>query len=295
VIASGTDAALLQRIEAYFDAAPRPAADVERHGPFTLFVSRIPWRFYARPERGLFDDGRGVTAEHVRAVRARQRELGVREAFEWVAETTPSLAGAAAAAGLEVQAVPLLAAPVDALKAQPPPAAGGTRLRMLADDDDALARSQDVVEVAFGGVAGAGADVGFLRERIRQGITGVAVAEGPEGTVLGAGSHHPVGNVSELTGIGVLPDARRRGIGAALTALLAVDARAAGASLLVLSAADDAVARLYERVGFRRVGTACFARARVTSSAPRASVPPGSPSAPSSAPPGSPSDTDPST
>jgi hypothetical protein len=27
-----------------------------------------------------------------------------------------------------------------------------------------------------------------------------------------------------------------------------------------LSAADDAVASLYERLGFRRIGTACFGR-----------------------------------
>jgi ribosomal protein S18 acetylase RimI-like enzyme len=274
VTAGGADAALLQRIEAYFDAAPRPAADVEEHGPFTLFVSRIPWRFYARPRRGLRDDGArtGPTSRDVLAVRARQRELGVREALEWVAETTPSLAGAAASAGMEVVQVPLLAAPVDALRPAPVPALASVRLRMLGADDAALSASQDAVDVAFGGVGGAGSDVGFLRERIRRGITGVGVAEGPEpgGAVLGAGSHHPVGMVSELTGIGVLPSARRRGLGAALTALLAEDARASGATLLVLSAADDAVARLYERVGFRRVGTACFGRAPASTGGPRA-------------------------
>ena len=105
--AVGTDADLLERIEAYFDAAPRPAADVEEHGALTLFVSRIPWRFYGRPRLGLAED---VGADDVAAVRARQRELGVREAFEWVHETTPSLAGAAtrgrAARSLQV---PLLA------------------------------------------------------------------------------------------------------------------------------------------------------------------------------------------
>jgi ribosomal protein S18 acetylase RimI-like enzyme len=284
VTAGGTDAALLQRIEAYFDAAPRPAADVEEHGPFTLFVSRIPWRFYARPRRGLRDDGArtGPTARDVLAVRARQRELGVREALEWVAETTPSLAGAAASAGMQVVQVPLLAAPVDALRPAPAPvpvpapaprALGAVRLRMLGADDAAVPASQDTVDIAFGGLGGAGADVGFLRERIRRGITGVGVAEEPEpggAVVLGAGSHHPVGGVSELTGIGVLPSARRRGIGAALTALLAQDARASGATLLVLSAADDAVARLYERVGFRRVGTACFGRAPASTGGPRA-------------------------
>ena len=115
------DADLLERIEEHFDAAPRAAADVEEHGALTLFVSRIPWRFYGRPRLGLGED---VGADDVAAVRARQRELGVREAFEWVHETTPSLAGAAAAAGLEVLQVPLLALVADDEWAPPPAPAG---------------------------------------------------------------------------------------------------------------------------------------------------------------------------
>jgi ribosomal protein S18 acetylase RimI-like enzyme len=156
--------------------------------------------------------------------------------------------------------VPLLAAAADALR----PVGGApadVRLRMLGAGDHALPGSQDVVDLAFGGSGGAGSEVGYLRERIRRGLTSVAVAETPGEGVVGAGSHNPVGRVSELTGIGTLPFARRRGIGTALTALLAEDARAGGVTLLVLSAADDDVARLYERVGFQRVGSACFGRA----------------------------------
>jgi predicted GNAT family acetyltransferase len=40
--------------------------------------------------------------------------------------------------------------------------------------------------------------------------------------------------------------------------VLAEDATAAGATTVFLSAGDDAVARVYERVGFRRVATACI-------------------------------------
>jgi hypothetical protein len=116
--ASGTDAALLERIETYYDAAPRTSADVEELGALTLFVSRIPWRYYGRPRLGMVDD---IGADDIGAVRARQRELGVREQLEWVDETTPSLAGAAQAAGLEVKRVPLLALDAQAWRPAPEP------------------------------------------------------------------------------------------------------------------------------------------------------------------------------
>ena len=54
------------------------AARVEQHGPLTLFVSSIPWRFYGRPRTGL-SPADAMSADDVRALRARQRELGVRE------------------------------------------------------------------------------------------------------------------------------------------------------------------------------------------------------------------------
>ena len=271
----GTEADLLGRIEAYFDAAPRAAADVEEHGALTLFVSRIPWRFYGRPRLGLGED---VGADDVAAVRARQRELGVREAFEWVHETTPSLAGAATAAGLEVTQVPLLA--LDAAAWTPAPAPAGVTVRMLGADDLALPAAQATVEVAFATESMAGdppalagttardvaagelGDLGFLRERLRHGQTAMAVAESAEQGALGAGSHQPVGHVCEVMGVGTLPAARRRGIATALTGRLVEHARERGIELVFLSAAGDDVARMYGRLGFRRVGTACFGHAR---------------------------------
>ena len=132
--AGGTDADLLERIEAYCDAVPRPAADVEEHGALTLFVSRIPWRFYA---------GRGSASPRTSAPTTSRpyarasASSGVREAFEWVHETTPSLAGARAAAGLEVTRVPLLALDAGALAPRRRPTA--STVRMLAPDDPALA------------------------------------------------------------------------------------------------------------------------------------------------------------
>jgi predicted GNAT family acetyltransferase len=81
-------------------------------------------------------------------------------------------------------------------------------------------------------------------------------------TAVAGGSAQARGPVCELTGIATVPSWRRRGIGAELTGLLAADAASAGARIIVLSAGDETVARVYERAGFRRVGTACTAEPR---------------------------------
>ena len=64
---------------------------------------------------------------------------------------------------------------------------------------------------------------------------------------------------AEITGVGVLPASRRQGLGAAVTALLARDAVERGVETVFLSASDNAVARVYARIGFREIGTAMIA------------------------------------
>jgi hypothetical protein len=82
-------------------------------------------------------------------VRARQRELGVPEAFEWVDEVTPGLADAATAAGLGVSRHPPLA--LDEFVPVPVPAGSSLRLVGAPDtlaEDHAIVRA--VGQVAFG-------------------------------------------------------------------------------------------------------------------------------------------------
>ena len=86
-----------------------------------------------------------------------------------------------------------------------------------------------------------------------------AVADLPGEGVLAVGTAQRAGDVVEIAGIGTLPAARRRGLGGAVTAELARDALRRGAKLVFLSAGSLDIARVYERVGFRRVGTACIA------------------------------------
>jgi GNAT superfamily N-acetyltransferase len=258
---------VLDRIERYYDAAPRSAARTEEHGPFTLFVAEGSWPYYARPRLGG-DGGFGVAA--VAAVRERQRELGVPEAFEWVHETTPDLLAVARADGLDVLEAPLMV--LDRTQFREREAPPRIRLRLLTADDPALAASVAVAHVGFGAPGTAAGpegrderdaalpdgDLAFRRERIRRRLTVTAVAENNSGPVA-VGSHNPVGDVTEVVGVATLPVVRRQGLGAAVTGALVADALAGGAGLVFLSAGSEEIARVYRGLGFRRVATACIA------------------------------------
>jgi GNAT superfamily N-acetyltransferase len=263
------DRDLLDEIEDYYDTVPRAGSDAEDLGPFTLFVSRGGWPYYARPRRGYA--GPPATVQDVLAVRARQRQSGLPESFEWVDELAPGLIEAVEGSGLVVERLPLLSL-VAPGEAAPVP---GVRVRIVAPDDPDLARITATVSLGFAapgtqvGPAGPaerdavdGADdrLEHLRERLRSGLTAMAVAEDASGP-LAAGSHQPVSGVSEVVGVATLPTARRRGLGALVTAALVKDARTSGVRTIFLSAGSDDVARVYQKVGFVRVATACIAEA----------------------------------
>lgn len=248
---------LFRVLETYYDTAPRASARVEELGPFTLFARADPagWPFYARPRLGL--DAQ-FTAADVVAVQERQRELGIPQTFEWVHETTSTLLEAAQSAGLAVHECPLLV--LDGEATAPPDLVGGAVHRMDPDAADLA----EVLGSINSGFAEADEvtprDPGPLQKLLRDGLVVVFGAYDASG-VVGGGSHSPRGSTTELTGIAVLPRARRRGIGAAITHGLVSDARERGVETIFLSADDDAVARVYEGVGFVRVGTACIAEA----------------------------------
>jgi hypothetical protein len=205
---------------------PRSAARNEEHGPLTLFIAEgVPWPYYARPRLG---DAAELSPEDVARVRERQRELGVAEAFEWVHETSPSLLAAAEAAGLDVLRAPLLVLDRAAWQPHDPPA--GISVRMLDPDDADLAAATAVAHVAF---SAAGTAAGWAgpadrdlvasglsdeqlearRARMRERPTATAAATDADGPLC-VGSHQPVGDVSEIVGVGTLPAARRRGLAA---------------------------------------------------------------------------------
>jgi ribosomal protein S18 acetylase RimI-like enzyme len=245
--------ALLERLETYYDTVPRATAAVEDVGPFTLFVRTDPrgWDLYGRPRLGL--DG-PISARDVERVLDRQRELGVGRQLEWVHEQTPSLLAAARTVGLHVEECPLLTLAA-------PPAAPAHRIRILAPDSPDLERAAGAVGAGFSDTDDIRpTDTTQRRALVRAGLQVVAAAYEPQtGDVVGGGTHSPRGDVSELTGIAVLPRARRTGLGRDIVRALVADALRRGVTTVFLSAQDAAAARIYERVGFARVGTACIA------------------------------------
>ena len=264
----GGDDEIIGRIDWYCDAVPRQRARAEEIGSLVLFVPvGTSQPYYARPRalpRGL------VRAADVRSVLARQRELLIPESFEWIEQAAPEMA--AAAAGLLVHAHPLL---VLGELAPPPALPPRVSVGVLGADDRDVVPAWAVPAVAFGhpGTAIGGAAVterdnitashdplivAALRERLRSGQSVLAAARGPNGP-LGAGSYQLAGDVAEITGVGVLPASRRRGLGAAVTHALAAHALARGATTVFLSASDAAVARIYTRQGFREIGTSMIA------------------------------------
>jgi ribosomal protein S18 acetylase RimI-like enzyme len=110
--------------------------------------------------------------------------------------------------------------------------------------------------------SGSLSDESTLHDRLSTGELRMAVAFAPESPELGpvgGGSSVPVGEVAEIVGVGVLPAYRRRGLAGQLTFVLASDALQRAVRTVFCSAQSAEVARVYETVGFRRIGTACIA------------------------------------
>ncbi|MGY1728187.1 GNAT family N-acetyltransferase [Geodermatophilus sp. SYSU D01062] len=252
---------LLDRVEQYAAVASLPDAPPVPAGPLDVPIGPPAWPFPARPRPGT----RRVTADDVRAAVALQEEAGLPAALEWVVERTPTLGAAAREAGLLVTEFPLLVAdePVELLLPH------GVRLYLVGGEDPRLPHYQHLLESGFAPHAEGGAGVlddpgppdeartAVLRERVATGRTVVMVAV-EDGEPVAVGSHQPVDvdgtEISEVVGVASSPRRRGRGVGAALASALVAQARET-AELVFLTAGDDDVARVYERVGFAWLGS----------------------------------------
>ncbi|NEA34230.1 GNAT family N-acetyltransferase [Streptomyces sp. SID13031] len=255
----------LSRVDEYLHAAPLSGATGQQVGPFTLFRSTTVWPYYARPVPGSTAT---VTVADLEKLRARCEELKLPLSLEWVVDTCPSLAPAAAEAGLEVHEYPLLVLE----RADFTPVTTSLDCQILTASPDVLRQARAVADTAFGtpgtaigdggpearDVTAAGITddmVAALVERAEAGVSITAGVFSNQG-MLASGVHQPVGTTSEIVGVATLPAMRRQGLAAAITTRLVEHALANGVDLVLLSAESDAVAAVYERVGFHRIGRA---------------------------------------
>jgi GNAT superfamily N-acetyltransferase len=255
---------LLRRCDRYLDAAPRASSEPSDVGTLRVFLSRAPWPYYARPRPELDLTASGaVDRDDIEGAAQRLAALGHAVSFEWVEELVPSLRPALTAHGYVVRLHPLLA-----LELPPRPAAAGVQpARTIDAASPHLRAALAVAEIAFQepGLGPAGplerdaadvtdAQLDFLTARIAEGSAAFAVVVDPVDGVVSTGSHVPVDGVTEIMGVATLPSHRRRGLAADIVTTLVVDATTRGCTLALLSATDDDVARVYERVGFVRIG-----------------------------------------
>ena len=260
------DASLLRVIGDYFDAVPRATAEVEDVGALHVFNPAGLTSYASRPRLDRQDP---VTVDDVQQANMRMRELDMAIFFEWIDELAPEMGAAAESAGLVVGRHPLMV-----LTGDPHPVeVEGVVIRPVpvADLDEFLAVRQAVNVGFMAGGMEVGEDPrpgedGWVRQAQILAERGLLLQFGAfdeaTGAALGGGAHvpRPQAGASEVTGIGVRPSARRRGIGLALASAMAAHARSSGIETVFLSAESDTVAALYGRAGFRRIGTACDAR-----------------------------------
>lgn len=223
----------------------------ERVGPFLATFSPEhpdPERNYAIPDDGACPSPAQLAAL-VSACDRRQRQPRI----QYLAGLAPGLEAAALAAGfaMEDRAPVMTCEPRSAAEV---PAPAGIEIVLAASDAD-LAGVRSAQRQAFGGPGRPSAEgVRRLRADLEAGGLAVLARDAMTGAPAGAGCCSvPAGGVAELVGIAVAPAFRRRGIGRAVTARLAVEAFGVGVTTAFLVPLDEGVEQgVYLPAGFAR-------------------------------------------
>lgn len=224
--------------------------DHYRVGPFTV-RHNVNWSLkyanYAIP-----DQGAEPTPDELDALVAGFRERDRMPRLEYLPSWAPAVEPALLATGFTVEnRAPLLAcAPGDLLP--PKPVAG-----LVTDEPATDAEFDTAALVQHLGYGGTGepesGQAAWLRNAAANG--GAALLATVDGTPAGVGGCSvPVDGLSELAGLAVAADFRRRGIGAALSAHLTGTAFERGCRVVWLEPGDADVERIYAGIGYRRIG-----------------------------------------
>ena len=246
-------------------------ARAHRAGPFVIRFDEhddaLPFN-YAVP-----DDHSAPTADEVAALVAVFRERARTPRLEYLPQAAPKVEDALLEAGFTAEGrYPVLVcspgeavdAPVDTVVLDLPtdatvrvaPVDTAVRVALVTDDAD-LWHVARVMSETFEAPEANEHDVARLRRVLNGGGLVAAAVDTTTGDVVGAGQiGSPHQGVAEVAGIAVRPSHRRRGIAGAVTALLTRAGMDAGITTPFLTPADDGAARVYARVGYRKVGEA---------------------------------------
>ena len=195
----------------------------------------------------VVEDGPGIDDDLLAARGVYPPDLGF--GIEVLPDLQPSARRAVEAAGFRViDGSPVMNLDIDALVAPPMP--DGVDVVEITD-------SGGLDAVAATDAAGFGGDAGVTRRFLADGVlddpTQRVYAAMSDHEMVGAGETSLADGVLGVFGVTTLPAARRRGIGAALTAHMIAD-RADEADLATLDASELGRG-VYERLGFRTVTT----------------------------------------
>ncbi len=243
---------VLERIQDYIRRYAAEQREVERTGPFLATFGRYssgPYLNYAVP-----DDHSEPSDEEVAQLAQLYERRRLRPRVELVPGLAPEAVTTLRRAGFRTEGVlPLMACTDRTISDVRRP--DGFEIEFAADD----AQYAAVVEIRHAAFDEPGhstaADAQRARSNVEGGGSAVIAIRSSSGEAVASGACLiPYGGVTELTSVGVLARCRRKGIGAFVTAALARSAVLSGVEIVYLIPAHDEGERLYERIGFTRVG-----------------------------------------
>ncbi|NTW02784.1 MAG: GNAT family N-acetyltransferase [Oscillochloris sp.] len=249
---------LSRRCEESARVAAARGREVTRFGPFEALLDLdvdLIWLNYAVPVAPLSDRSAALVA--MDNLKAHFHTRNRRPRFEFNAAPWPELPNLLEAVGFSFQdCQPLMVCTLIDLQHPNTP---GVSVRLLdagSPDDDFVALLH-IQREAFGDIGGQ-IDTGrllMMREHLRAGTSLLALGL-LNGVPVSAGGIFPDDSgVAELAGVATHPNARRRGVAAALGVALSAAFFARGGQVAWLSAADAHAESVYRRIGYRLLDT----------------------------------------
>jgi ribosomal protein S18 acetylase RimI-like enzyme len=244
-----------ERLQSFLRASVRARSTAEISGPFECFFQAddpLPNFNYAIPLAPVSFEEARIALPELERVFARRERL---PRFEFVGSYAPQLQAALEAAGYLGESA-TYAMSCSAAELAELDLGDGATLSFVTDEtsDADLAATIAVRCAGFGAPDRSGEPAVVEQARIGARSSPVAFVRSA-GRVAGAATRSSIHEgIAEIAGVAVFEAARGRGFGGALTAFLARDGFAHGATLIFLTAGDKAAARVYARAGFRPSG-----------------------------------------